>query len=353
MRLRSLLLAIVATPCLGVSAQAQDPLPGLYFAHGDWELACDNVGTCRAAGYQRGADAPISVLLTRKAGPAQRVNAQLQIGEPDDTSEGAQLPPALTLTLSLQIDGKHAGSVRAGRTHVALPSDVLAALVAALPGTSSIVWTAGKQRWQLSGEGAAAVLLKMDDFQRRVGTRGALLKPGTASEAQVRKATAAPVVQAARWASTTPADTRWAAQLAAPLRLALRASLGQQDNCPALDDAEAQPLAVRRLDATRLLVSSRCWIGSYNTGDGYWVVDQSPQFHPVLVTTSGTDAHEPAITASHKERGQGDCRASDSWTWNGAAFIHTSSATSGLCRMVAAGGAWDLPRIVSDVRQAR
>lgn len=25
---------------------------GLYFRHQDWELACDNTGVCRAAGYQ-------------------------------------------------------------------------------------------------------------------------------------------------------------------------------------------------------------------------------------------------------------------------------------------------------------
>ena len=27
---------------------------GIHFNHGDWELACDNTGTCRAAGYQHG-----------------------------------------------------------------------------------------------------------------------------------------------------------------------------------------------------------------------------------------------------------------------------------------------------------
>ena len=27
---------------------------GSYFEHKDWEIACDNTGTCRAAGYQAG-----------------------------------------------------------------------------------------------------------------------------------------------------------------------------------------------------------------------------------------------------------------------------------------------------------
>ncbi len=83
------------------------------------------------------------------------------------------------------------------------------------------------------------------------------------------------------------------------------------------------------------------------------MINAAPPFAPVLVTTSGTDADEPSVMASHKGRGAGDCRSHDAWTWNGAAFIHTSSATTGMCRMVAAGGAWELPRIVSEVRSAR
>jgi hypothetical protein len=47
---------------------------GFSFAHKDWELACDNTGTCRAAGY--GATmGEVSVLLTRNAGAAQHVIA--------------------------------------------------------------------------------------------------------------------------------------------------------------------------------------------------------------------------------------------------------------------------------------
>ena len=39
---------------------------GSYFEHKDWEIACDNTGTCRAAGYQAGYEAQaISLLLVR------------------------------------------------------------------------------------------------------------------------------------------------------------------------------------------------------------------------------------------------------------------------------------------------
>ena len=50
------------------------------FSHFDWELACDNTRTCRAAGYQAGNEEPgVSVLLTRPAGPDQPVTAQVEL----------------------------------------------------------------------------------------------------------------------------------------------------------------------------------------------------------------------------------------------------------------------------------
>ncbi len=347
MRFRLLLLAIAAAPGPALGAQATDQLPGLYFSHADWELACDNTGTCRAAGYQNGQDGPaVSVLLTRKAGPGEPVRARLRIGDAD----GAALPAPVTLTL--RIDGAHAATLKAGGNSVALPPAAVTALLGALPGTAAIIWSSGTHSWQLSSQGATAVLLKMDDFQRRVGTRGALVKPGAGSEKNVLKATPMPRVNAARWASTQQADTRLADDQAAPLRLALRTTLGEQDYCPDIGDGEGSPLTVRRVDGQHLLVSARCWAGAYNVGDGYWLIAPSAPFRPVLVTTSGTEAGDGVITASHKGRGVGDCRTMDAWTWNGTAFVHTSSATTGMCRMVAAGGAWDLPRIVTRVRPA-
>ncbi len=237
MRVISLLLAIAAAPGPAFSAQAQETLPGIYFSHGDWELACDNTGTCRAAGYQAGQNAPAaSVLLTRTAGPGAVVSGQLLIGEP-----AAGLSTVRRLTL--RIDGRSAGTVSAGRKSVQLAPGVVDALLRALPpytsaarcgssgaacafGTAGIAWTSGQHSWPLSSQGAAAVLLKMDEFQGRVGTRGALVRPGTASEALVPPATSVPVVTAARWAPTLPADASLGAQQAAPLRAALRATLG-------------------------------------------------------------------------------------------------------------------------------
>ncbi|NBD19090.1 DUF1176 domain-containing protein [Aquabacterium fontiphilum] len=55
---------------------------GVSFGHLDWELACDNTRTCRAAGYQpEEAGLAVSLLLTRAAGPGTPVQARLTLGD--------------------------------------------------------------------------------------------------------------------------------------------------------------------------------------------------------------------------------------------------------------------------------
>ncbi|MGP9638233.1 DUF1176 domain-containing protein [Psychrobacter sp. AOP22-C1-22] len=45
----------------------------------------------------------------------------------------------------------------------------------------------------------------------------------------------------------------------------------------------------------------------------------------------------------------GDCWSMKEWVWNGEIFNKTLEQTTGLCRLIEAGGAWDLPTYVSDV----
>ena len=85
-------------------------LPGTRFFHGDWELACDNTRTCRAAGYSvDGAELGIAVLLTRPAGPGQPVTAQVRVGRYDDNPVVDKLPRNFQLTL--RINGTPHGAV--------------------------------------------------------------------------------------------------------------------------------------------------------------------------------------------------------------------------------------------------
>lgn len=154
------------------------PATSVDFSHDDWTIACDNTRTCRAAGYQADdSDPPVSVLLTRKAGAGQAVTAELMLGQYDKVKMPA--------SLSLQIDQRNQGKLALDgkRGTAVLTSAQVGALLAALPRSSKIVALGNDgRRWQLSDRGAAAVLLKMDEFQGRIGTRGALMRKATATK---------------------------------------------------------------------------------------------------------------------------------------------------------------------------
>ncbi|WP_198320980.1 DUF1176 domain-containing protein [Azohydromonas aeria] len=346
------ILAVSGSLCFSGLSQAADP-SSLTFSHHDWELACDNTRTCRAAGYQSDDQQwPVSVLFTRKAGPNQPVTAQLQVaGAPDNAEFEKQGFP---LQLSMKINGQPQGQVSMPADKPAdLSPAQTAALLAALSKTSTIEWSAGKYRWQLSDKGASAVLLKMDDFQKRVGTTGALVKKGAAGEDSVLPPLPVPVIKAAPLATARPDDAQWLARHSRVLLPALRATVKSQgDECQDLIEPRdgAPELQAERLSDSKMLVSTRCWLAAYNAGSGFWVVNDKPPFQPELVTTSGSDHGKGVIAAGQKGRGIGDCWSNQEWTWDGRRFVHTRESTSGQCRLFP-GGAWDLPTLVIDVRR--
>ena len=92
-------LGLCSTPLLAA------PLQGFSFAQKDWELACDNTGTCRAAGYgDRMGE--VSVLLTRNAGSEQHPTAMVTFAQIEHDI------PADS-TASLLIDDRDLGSLDA------------------------------------------------------------------------------------------------------------------------------------------------------------------------------------------------------------------------------------------------
>lgn len=326
---------------------------GIIFSHNDWELVCDNTRTCRAAGYQSdGDDLTVSVLLTRIAGPGQAVTGKLRIGNYDSDDVLSKLPS--TFHVSMKVNGRDFGriAIRQDKFVANLTANQVSALLEALVGNSTIEWVAGENRWQLSDRGAAAVFLKMDEFQGRLGTTSALVKKGSLPDNSVLPPLSPPVVIAAPISKALPRPKQiWGKQSAALLK-ALRATIKERDNCefPVESELEDLPLVVTRLTDAKSLVSLLCWRAAYNAGEGYWVINHIPPYRPVLVTTIGSEYKSGHISAEHKGRGLGDCWSFDGWTWNGAQFVHTESSSTGKCRLVAPGGDWSLPEIVTDVR---
>lgn len=347
------IVSIASIAAIPAPARAQSA-NGLYFQHRDWEIACDNTGTCRAAGYHAEADdRRVSVLLTRAAGPGRPVAGVMMLGEDDDRRTLPARSPRIAL--EMRIDGRGVGTVSVGRDELrgALSADQVRALTAALRRDTRIEWVLGARRWRLSDAGASAVLLKMDAFQGRLDTPGALVRTGARAEQSVPPPRPAPLVRAVAIPPTPPEDARRFLAAAAPWQAALATTV-EADGCPLLKHDDRAHWSAVRLDRTKWLVSAPCWQAAYNTGDGYWVIDAAaPAARPVLVTTSGVDFSDGVVSSGQKGRGVGDCWSLDDWTWDGSRFVHTSSATTGLCRLMSAGGAWELPTRVSDVRPAK
>ncbi len=348
LRVTTLLVVSIAAHGLAMAAPAQQ---GLRFEHGAWELACDNTGTCRAAGYyddDAGGDHAISVLLTRKAGARQAVTGVVMLGRYGDNPVVDALPQ--NFALRLNINGQALGNVpmTADSLEADLSARQVVALLSALRRNSEIAFVYGSSTWSLSGSGASAVLLKIDEFQRRVGTTGALVGKGPRGEAGVLPPHAAPVVYAAQLPVAQAGDQAFGTTHAVALLKAIR-QLHLGDTCIEVTDTKQGPpeLSASRLSPTKMRVSARCWSGAYNVGYGHWVVNAMPPYAPMTVTTdadsTSTEAARATITQSQKGRGLGDCWASRTWTWDGTQFVLTQASTTGKCMLMAPGGAWSLP----------
>ncbi|EAP0878280.1 DUF1176 domain-containing protein [Salmonella enterica subsp. enterica] len=338
---------LLALTILSAPLMAQES--GASFSHKDWEVVCDNTLTCRAAGYSSEEGTGGSVLLTRQAGAGTAVSGKVMLSEIDAESD-AQVP-----RLTLWINDQLVGEVKSGKDGDGLLSDKQSRdIIAAVKGSGKVEFKGGPDPFVLSGEGAYAVLLKMDDVQGRIGTPGALTKKGDKPESRVKAAVPAPVIHQVK---TEKAQER---PLTAPelavLKPKLLATLSKDDWCDRIqpsEEQEAETISLTPLDNAHSLISALCWRAAYNEGYGYWMVDSKLAGKPELITVSGSDYGDGVIFMSQKGRGLGDCWGSASWVWDGETFRKSREATTGMCRYLRPGGTWDLPTWVTDVKPAK
>jgi Protein of unknown function (DUF1176) len=330
------------------SAAVASEVKGMDFEHEDWEVACDNTRTCRAAGYQADGDGsdeeplPVSVLFTRAAGPHTPVSGKVRVDGDDP----------IPSEVELRIDGKALGKVSLDKKEAKgkLSAPQVQALLSALRHTSRIEFVAGKRIYRLSGAGASAVLLKMDDFQGRVGTPGALVRKGSKPESSVLQPMPAPLITVPKLDPPQPGDKALAADKSGALHRALQHNLrealkGKEDTEGCDEFNSKSELSVSRLTGGKLLVSAECWMAAYNDGSGYWVIEDHAPFRPVFVTTQATSDQNGIITSTQKGRGVADCLGFEVWYWTGSRFVHGESGTTGQCKGIG-GGAWIMPTLV-------
>jgi len=322
--MRGAVLSLAAALAWPVAANAQS------VEIRDWQLVCDNARTCRAAGYSvAGSELPASLLIARAAGPHAPVYAELQLAE--------RGPHPASVSLGT---GKSAVAVRLDKAnHADLPPAAVLALLKTLPAGSDAVFASGKSTWRVSAAGAAEALQQMDELQGRSGRPSALVRKGGGSDADVASAMAVPRMDATRISAQQQPDD-------AALAVRVLAAIQSKADCPLLDDGNAQSQGrLWHLDANRLLVTQPCSAGA----NGWWIANRRPPYDARPLTYAGEFDGVATVVARVPGGSAGDCGTVEAWTWNGYRFEQTRAASGGLCRGVKAGGAWELPTLVTEV----
>ncbi len=378
--LKTVLLVSLSVLSLPAIASYGDPFEGSGFVSEDWQLVCDNTLTCRAAGYSsevvelRG-----SIMMTLPAGE-QLPTTQVILNYWDDSEEINARMKAQNHQVELWLDDRYYGSVQLSGNESGtgeLTASQTRQLIRQARSHTKIVFKLGDDHWQVSDTGMTAILLKLDDVQGRVGSPLALVSQNNPKRQNLKPAQSIPKIYAA---STYPAveyghnaddlaektaeqkvsqrlseryDRQWQSKMTKWAIATLDSEA--RDDCNILTsdqtwfDKEDKVWRFIPIDSTHTLVSHPCWTGAYNFGSGYWLVNNANPSQPKLITISGSDYSNGEIFSAHKGRGLGDCWSMASWTWNGETFAKSREQTTGLCRLIQAGGAWDLPTYISEV----
>lgn len=335
-------------------------IAGTELTSQDWQVACDNTRTCRLAGYQadNNSEYPVSILLVRRAGANATVDGKVKLGGAKESSSKALMQLGNRHRISLFINDKDFGETKPFSTatgNAELTSTQVTALIDALSKSSKIELVLRNSRWHLSDKGASAVMLKADEVQGRVGTPSAFIDSDKATKSNSSVLSPKPAPQLSLVLPASKAAVRNNKQFmmkSSELSALMKTTLKDADStCPKLSDASSW--RIFRLNNKQLLAKHDCWISAYNSGTGVWVINDRKPYNPKLVTTIATDFDKGKLTSVQKGRGIGDCVTKIDWVWTGNAFEKSHESTTGLCRMIEAGGAWQLPTYVTEVNIAK
>ena len=313
----------------------------------DWDLVCDNTGTCRMAGYQDESSDPVSILFTRAAGENAAVEGKLTIvpfGEADRDVQVGQ-------DIEIWLNGKSLGTVK----HISddapdkLTEEQTKALLSGLKKESEIRLTYGKTTLKVSDKGAAAAMLKMDEFQQRLNTPSALIRQGQEKHA-VLAPKVEPQIDAVSVNNRKTIELKHGEKQFNHVLALLRKA---HDGCVD-EDLESQDITLYPLTQNKVLAEVLCARAAYQYTNYYAVLDDKlSKVEQVLAdqyNEAGYDEKQgyAFVRGIYKGRVIGDCWNSEDAVWNGKIFIRTSEWTTGSCKGFT-GGAWQLPIFVSDI----
>ena len=347
-------LSILAAAFATAATLHSAPIQGVGQIEKDWEMQCDNTGTCRIAGYsESGSDKPVSVLFTRAAGENTPIEGEVYL-----MSE-KELPNA-----ELLIDGKAHGQVVLDKNsgYGKLSGSQTQALLTAVKRGQSVTFRHQNETWMLSNEGANVTLLHADTFQQREGTPSAFIHIGN-EQKTVLAAQPKPVITVPSVLPAKPVIIKYGSKgyknLLAQL-LTVRNAASPKDeqshtyDCADVDD-EKENMVLYPIDKDNALLSVFCGRGAYQGMDDYFLTDdkgKTVKKYIGLLGNMGDGYENGLLNVGLKGRGLGDCLSTETYAWNGTEFVLAEEKDTGLCRGFP-GGAWDFYSITSEIRHAK
>ena len=338
---------VILLSLLPLTAMAAPSLKGFEKTYQDWDLICDNTGTCNMAGYQDGSDL-VSLLFRREAGEKAAVKSSLAISVNNERDKGQPVEIMINGKL-LSVVPKMIDIDSNDKQIAALDDKQTAALLTALKDNANIEFISGQFKGKLSNEGAKAAMLKMDEFQQRLNTPSALIRQG-----QEKHAVLAP--QPTPKIEVVSVNNRKTTEL--------KRGEKQYDNVLALlrkanscddEDITSQDITLYPLTQNKVLAEAPCVRGAYQSTNYYAVLDDKlSKVEQVLEDQYNFAYYDEKLNALIVEGSYKSSGLAESWygyeaAWNGKTFITTAEHTSGSSKGFI-GGAWDgLPTFVSEL----
>ncbi|WP_337264500.1 MULTISPECIES: DUF1176 domain-containing protein [unclassified Serratia (in: enterobacteria)] len=323
---------LFALGLLATGSSYAAPLKGFFFSHKDWEVACDNTGTCRAAGYGAGSEEKVSILLTRHAGTNDNVEVEVAFNQ-----QAVGDPPRKNVKLFINDKSEDILKEKPGG-YFLLNYEQGKSIITALRQSDKVEFLANGERVELSTAGSDAVFLKMDEFQKRIGTLSALLRPGKNNNDHVLPSIpkpeiiTRPVIASPEINSLSPAQLQKIGRWIQPT---------PEMYCRELEEGYERVYDIIPVDKNYSLIRTECFDVSRFA---MWLIDNDFKSRPQFITRDVGDYKEGKLWEF-----SGPIRA---WVWDGRHFVLSDQYydTVRLGSGLSIGGVWHLPTFVSKVR---
>lgn len=318
------------------SGAAAEPVP-LYRELRDWVVACDNQRRCQAL-----------------SAPADRGYSELRLNISRDPGQTG----ALQLILSYSGEGPAAqlmldGVELSDQLDPVDPDNGLLLrregegareLITTLRNADRLVLDQDEDA-SVSLSGLSASLLLMDSVQGRIGTRGALYKPGAAADEQVAQEPALPALRA--YPGFVPMDDQERAAIGSAVVAATREQW-YDGSFEAPREVLVHPLGKDEALVVMLLdcAAYNCEYALYRVArqpphaERPLQIEEPPLAHSGLSGWVGYDEASGRLAYLMKGRGIGDCGEAGDWLFDGEKF-----QLAGYSAMPRCAGSPDWPRL--------